>query len=121
MSIANVFWPQCLADLKANERAYLIDVRTEKEWQDEGIVDISDTNRSILLPWIISEPYIQINSNFLNDLIKLIADKNANLYFLCKSGNRSNQAANAAFNTGYLNCFNLAHGFSQDIPRRKKS
>lgn len=121
MSIANVSWPQCLADLKANKNAYLIDVRTEEEWQDTGIVDLNDAKDSILLSWIITTPYIRINSNFLSEISKLVEDKNANLYFLCKSGNRSGQAANASCNAGYSNCFNLIHGFVEDIPRRKRA
>jgi len=34
--------------------------------------------------------------------------------FICRSGVRSNQAAIAAMESGYLNCFNVLEGFEGD-------
>lgn len=119
-SIRNVSWPECFVALKASANAYLIDVRTEEEWLETGIADLSELNKEVnLISWMILKPYNHINNEFLTKLMKITDDKQAELYFLCRSGGRSAQAAEAAMQAGYKNCCNLKDGFVENIARRK--
>jgi rhodanese-related sulfurtransferase len=120
-SIANVSWPECFASLSSNAKAYLIDVRTQEEWKETGIADLGEAKKSQvkLISWMLLKPYTHINSNFLSILMKEIDDKQADLYFVCRSGGRSLKAAEAALQAGYQNCYNLNDGFVDSILRGK--
>ena len=121
LPIANVSWPECFESLKLDVDSYIVDVRTSEEWNDTGVADLSplNNNRVKLITWVFLKPTPSPNSNFLTELSNMINDKKAKLYFMCKSGGRSAQAAAASMRAGYNNCFNVEHGFTADIPWRK--
>lgn len=112
--------------LKNDESSVLIDVRTDAEFLFVGVVNDSQfKNKSILLPWMVY-PSMSENKEFANiiddSLKSLIGDdhKNAKLFFLCKTGKRSNMAAQYAKNIGYNNCYNITNGFEGDCDQNKQ-
>ncbi len=108
-------------DLRENPNSVLIDVRTNIEHKFVGIVNDSNLkNKALLIEWL-TYPNMEENKEFniqieesLNSLFSNEA-KNVNLYFLCKSGSRSNMAAQYIKNLGYKNCFNIINGFEGEL------
>ena len=56
-------------------------------------------------------PSMIVNEFFEKEIVKAGLKKNDHLYFLCRSGKRSLQAARYMLNKGYLYCFNIEDGF----------
>ena len=101
-------------NLKKSAKAFLIDVRTPEEFNFVGIVDASSfDNRIALLPWQLM-PTMNINPDFVNELTKSF-NLDDELYFLCRTGGRSNQAALQAIALGFQNCYNIVNGFEGDL------
>lgn len=101
-------------NLKKSSKAFLIDVRTPEEFNFVGIVDASSfDNRIALLPWQLM-PTMNINPDFVNELTKSF-NLDDELYFLCRTGGRSNQAALQAIALGFQNCYNIVNGFEGDL------
>lgn len=91
--------------LSSDKDSVLIDVRTESEWM-EGFPDISSIDKEVKL--------ITISNNvetFENSLYDEVSNREACLVFICRSGARSDLAANIAKSLGYNNSFNLVGGF----------
>lgn len=104
--------------LKKDKSSILIDVRTNEEFDEIGIVDASSFDeRMILLPWRINPPLMVANPDFSDSLKQSLrgffADKaqDSKLIFICRSGSRSADSALHASSLGYKNCFNLLRGF----------
>lgn len=101
--------------LKSNPNAVLIDVRTRSEWAFVGLPDLSSLGRSPLLVEWLSFPDNRINADFVGQLSHELAaagaDQSTELFFICRSGGRSRQAAQAMAAKGYRNCHNVAEGF----------
>ena len=105
-----------------NRFSILIDVRTEEEWQQVGIVDDTNfQNKAGLISWKIL-PQMTINQKFIIDLKKHIdnltslkaENKNSEdllIFLICRSGGRSNQAAEYLQSIGYKNLYNIVNGF----------
>ncbi|MGG5170629.1 rhodanese-like domain-containing protein [Pseudarthrobacter sp. J1738] len=90
--------------------AVLVDVRTEAEWAHIGIPETKETpNDALFIQWNLAGG-VQ-NPDFLDDL-RAQAPKNddAELIFLCRSGQRSIAAAEAATAAGFRS-FNILEGF----------
>lgn len=99
-------------------RALLIDVRTDAEWKFSGTPDLAAANkRPLLLSWRFY-PDFAPNLNFVSSLIAQITDKDTPVFFLCKTGGRSLEAANALAQQGYSYCFNVTGGFEGDANER---
>lgn len=101
--------------LAADTSSVLIDVRTRAEWMFVGLPDISALNRRA---WTIewqSFPDGRVDPGFAEKLSTLLDEtgvaKNAELFFLCRSGARSRSAAAAVAGVGYTRCRNVADGF----------
>ena len=95
--------------------ARLIDVRTEPEWAFVGYPDLTMLgHKPVLIPWRLYPDYDQ-NLTFVQDLSQIITDKEAYLFFLCKSGSRSRDAAEAMAQNGYQRAYNIAGGFEGDL------
>lgn len=102
------------AQLKANPAAQLVDVRTQPEWSFAGLPDLSGIGRrAITLSWKFY-PTFERNAQFIEQLQALVPDANTPLFFLCKTGGRSTDAAIAATQAGYTACYNIAGGFEGD-------
>lgn len=97
--------------LSKDENAVLVDVRTLAEWKCVGEPDLSPlSKRAIFIEWV-SFPDGAPNVNFLDHLMKEVPEKDASIYFLCRTGVRSVAAAIAATNAGYENSYNILDGF----------
>lgn len=103
------------ARLRENADSVLIDVRTIAEWAWVGLPDLSSIGKQpVLVEWQ-SFPGDRLNAEFVDRvseaLIPIGANKNSELFFICRSGNRSLKAARAMAAAGYTRCLNVADGF----------
>jgi rhodanese-related sulfurtransferase len=96
------------AVIKAIPNARLIDVRTRPEWDYVGHVP-----ESSLLEWN-AYPDGRRNPEFLPELRVKAPDPEAPVFFLCRSGQRSDSAARVAAAAGYSKAFNVLEGFEGD-------
>lgn len=97
--------------LQSND-GVLVDVRTLPEWQFTGLPDIATAlGRLITVSWK-TYPNFMLNPVFADSIA---ADesirKDTPLFFLCRSGGRSLDAAIAMTSLGYQHCFNIIGGF----------
>jgi len=98
---------EALTFLQENSGARLVDVRSKAEWSWVGRIP-----RAVEIEWLVF-PSMQANPDFLEHL-SLKVPKESPVMFICRSGVRSNQAAIAALESGYVNCFNVLEGFEGD-------
>jgi rhodanese-related sulfurtransferase len=97
--------------LTERAEAVLIDVRTRAEWNFVGVPDLAGVGKKpALLEWQIF-PSMQPNPDFVSALAGGVANKDAPLLFLCRSGARSAAAAKAMTAAGYSTCLNVSDGF----------
>lgn len=101
--------------LKADPKSVLIDVRTRSEWAFVGLPDLSSlARRPVLVEWL-SFPDNRLNAVFVEQLSEQLQglgiDHEAELFFICRSGGRSRQAAQAMSAAGFRHCHNVAEGF----------
>ena len=87
--------------------AKLVDVRTRAEWDWVGRVP-----GAVEIEWMLY-PGNEPNAHFLAQFKRQI-DPEALVMFLCRSGARSNAAANLAVSAGYTNAYNILEGFEGD-------
>ena len=110
----------CFRMLSINQNSHLIDVRTKPEWDYVGIPDLSSIKKQALcISWKIY-PEMRVNNNFEKQIIKFNIQKNNNLYFICRSGNRSYDAAKFLISKGFTNCFNVSDGFEGELNQHHK-
>lgn len=97
--------------LTERSEAVLIDVRTRAEWNFVGVPDLAGVGKKpALIEWQMF-PTMQPNPDFVSALAGGVANKDAPLLFLCRSGARSAAAAKAMTAAGYSTCFNVSDGF----------
>ncbi len=97
--------------LKNNKDAVLIDVRTPVEWTFSGEPDLGSIGKETLkLSWKVFPSYA-VNDTFSASVNALALPKNAPLFFLCRTGGRSLDAACAIAAEGYTQCYNVTDGF----------
>ena len=103
------------AQLKADPKAQLVDVRTVAEWNFVGLPDISSLGRQVhCLEWQ-SFPSGARNPGFVIEASQALGDKTAPVLLLCRSGARSRAAAIALTEAGFAQAFNIAGGFEGDM------
>ena len=103
------------ARLQADPKAVLVDVRTRAEWAYVGLPDLASIGRQpVLVEWQ-TFPDGRPNPAFMEQLTRQLEElgsgKDADLFFICRSGARSLAAARAASAAGYRRCHNVAEGF----------
>ncbi len=96
--------------LKANASAVLIDVRTQAEWTFVGVPAVE---RLVRLAWQVY-PTMDVNARFVEEVQNMGLPKDAEIFCICRSGARSASAATALTQAGFINCWNVAHGFEGD-------
>jgi rhodanese-related sulfurtransferase len=93
----------------------LIDVRTRAEWAFVGLPDLTSLGKETVLVEWQGFPNNSRNPAFVSELtVRLQAlgvAKDAELYFICRSGARSQSAAQAMLQAGFTRCYNVAEGF----------
>jgi rhodanese-related sulfurtransferase len=105
--------------LEADQSAQLIDVRTRAEWSFVGIPDLEGIGKSVILIEWQSYPATNVNSAFVRELQSEVdrrgLSKDAPLFFLCRSGARSQAAAMAAAANGFSQAYNVTGGFEGPV------
>ena len=97
--------------IQSDPDAVLIDVRTQPEWAFVGLPDLSAAGKQpLLVQWQVY-PSMQVNPQFKQQIADAGASSDKKLYFICRSGARSRNAAIAMTQAGYAHCFNIAGGF----------
>ncbi len=93
----------------------MIDVRSRAEWTFVGTSDLSSIGKQPVFAAWQDFPAMQVDPDFADSLDRALAEqgvrRDAELYFLCRSGNRSAAAAAVMTAAGYGNCFNVVDGF----------
>ena len=100
---------ETLEALKA-DGAVLVDVRTEQEWKNTGIADVWE----IYANTVVSAPNMELMPEFVNELEKNVAQAKS-VYFICRSGQRSQVACALAQQSGYNDVFNVEGGMNSWI------
>ncbi|MCA8063708.1 rhodanese-like domain-containing protein [Burkholderia sp. AU38729] len=93
--------------------ALLVDVRTAEERKFVGHVP-----ESLHVPWATGTSLTR-NPRFVREL-EAKTGKEAVVLLLCRSGNRSAQAAEAATKGGFTQVFNVLEGFEGDLDERQQ-
>ena len=117
------------SDLSIDDSSYLIDVRTKPEWNFVGYPYIKNMKNDIIFCEWAFYPLMQKNPYFEDEILsKLNLNNCRNLYFICRSGSRS---FNAAFSfQNFINqqqifknpikCINVKFGFEGDLSEDKR-
>ena len=110
-NIKNISSQECFEKLSIEFHSHLIDVRTRPEWSYVCAPDLSSINKKVIfVSWQVY-PEMGTNKFFENQILESNIKKDNNLYFICRSGNRSNNAAEFLSSRGFSNCFNVIDGF----------
>ncbi|HTW68669.1 MAG TPA: rhodanese-like domain-containing protein [Acetobacteraceae bacterium] len=97
--------------LRRDAQAQLVDVRTEPEWAFVGLPDLAAAGKqAVLIPWQVY-PTMAPNEKFVDHLKEAGFTPEHHIYFLCRSGQRSHAAAQAAQAAGFPHAYNVADGF----------
>jgi len=96
--MADLLQAQWAQQLKQDDNAFILDVRTEEEVEDGFIPNAKNIN-------------IFKGQAFIYELEQL--DKTKNYYVYCKAGGRSAQACAVMNQMGFENTYNLMGGFSE--------
>lgn len=101
--------------LASDRRAILVDVRTRAEWSWVGLPALESLGKTpITLEWQ-SFPAMAVNPDFVEVLDAALEKagiaRETPIFFLCRSGVRSRNAAVAMTEAGWSGCWNVAGGF----------
>lgn len=108
--------PEDLFAYIQHHAAIVVDVRTLPEWQFTGVPDLQGTEaRLATVSWKFY-PDFSLNTKFAEQLAAL-PDIGADtpLFFMCRSGGRSLDAALAMTAAGYRYCYNVSGGFEGEV------
>jgi len=83
--------------MEDNPDAFLLDVRTQAEWEQDGHLD-----GAVLIP----HSSLEVRAD------ELPGDKDELIHLYCRSGNRSIDAANTLIDLGYTNIVELKTGIN---------
>ena len=102
---------ECWQLLAKEKNSFLIDCRTNAEWQFVGIPDLESLNKkTVLIEWQ-TYPSMSLNNNFAQEIKDFGIKKEDKLILICRSGGRSRSAAEFLSSLGYESCYNCATGF----------
>jgi rhodanese-related sulfurtransferase len=97
--------------LRTEPQAQLVDVRTDAEWNFVGLPDLASAGKQVVpIQWQVY-PTMQRNAGFADQLKEAGFTPEHHIYFICRSGQRSYDAAEAAQAAGFLHSYNVADGF----------
>ena len=99
--------------LQQNTDAVLVDVRTKVEHAFVG-----HPLGASHIAWK-EAPDWQVNPKFVAEVEKLVPDKNAPVLLLCRSGQRSLDAAKALEEAGFRRLINIVDGFEGPLDQHK--
>jgi len=97
--------------LKNDANAVLVDVRTPPEWTFSGEPNLTSIGKEAFkISWKVFPSYV-LNDRFTQTLKAAGIAADAKIFFLCRTGGRSLDAACAAATEGYAECYNIKDGF----------
>lgn len=104
-----------LEDLKDLKDNYLIDVRTPEEWE---VIGRPDGEALGMKTHFVSYQFQQgdgriLNPNFEKEMDSLNLDKSKKIFFICRSGQRSDKTAEIYEKKGF-DTYNVSDGFYVD-------
>lgn len=112
VSYAGDLTPQQAWDiLRSDADAVLVDVRTRAEWSYVGIPELSEIGKQVVLIEWVGFPDGQRNPHFVSQLRDAGVTDDQQVLFLCRSGQRSVGAAEAATADGIAQAYNISEGF----------
>jgi rhodanese-related sulfurtransferase len=91
--------------------AVLVDVRTAAEWSYVGLPDLRRLGKEVVRIEWQTYPSGAVNATFVEELEAAGVQRQAPVYFLCRSGVRSVAAAEAATAAGWQLSLNVLEGF----------
>jgi rhodanese-related sulfurtransferase len=100
--------------LQSHSNAVLIDVRTKMEH-----LFVGHPPQAIHIPWK-EAPDWQLNSNFIAQVRQVVSNPNTPILLLCRSGQRSLEAATLLEQSGYTTLINIAEGFEGVLDENKQ-
>lgn len=104
--------PQECFEYLSDNAAALVDVRTLPEWQFVGLPNLHGTASKLITICWKQYPDFSQNTRFAEQLTDTDSiTKDTPLFFICRSGGRSLDAAIAMQAQGYKYCFNVSDGF----------
>ena len=113
--IENVSVLEVWARLKSDRQSVMIDCRTRAEWAFVGLPDLSGIGKQLLTVEWQTFPDNRINPQFVVELSAQLdaagVQKDAEVFFICRSGGRSRMAAQVMTEAGYALCRNVTEGF----------
>ena len=112
LSYAGGVLPQLAWELVSAGQAVLVDVRTTEERKFVGHVP-----GSLHVAWA-SGTAMTRNPRFVREL-EAKTGKDATVFLLCRSGKRSDLAADAAAKAGFTRVFNVLEGFEGEIDEQR--
>ena len=112
LSYAGGVPPQLAWELVSAGQAVLVDVRTTEERKFVGHVP-----GSLHVSWA-SGTAMTRNPRFVREL-EAKTGKDATVFLLCRSGKRSDLAADAAAKAGFTRVFNVLEGFEGEIDEKR--
>jgi rhodanese-related sulfurtransferase len=111
--IENLTPQQCWDLLQTNPKTVLVDVRTKMEH-----LFVGHPLGSIHIAWK-EAPDWQLNSRFVDEVSLRVPDRTAPVLLLCRSGQRSLEAAKALEAVGYQHLVNIVDGFEGPLDVNK--
>ena len=110
---------ECFEVLASETESVLVDVRTKAEWNYVGVPDLSEIGKSpIFLEWQIF-PAMSQNTRFAEELSVELDRREVKrvtpIFFLCRSGVRSMNAAILVTSIGFESCYNVIDGFEGPV------
>ncbi|MFK5997956.1 MAG: rhodanese-like domain-containing protein [Rhodobacterales bacterium] len=109
------------AGLKNITDSVLVDVRTKAEWSFVGIPDLAALGKQVILQEWKQYPDMSMNEGFVANLLEQFGGAApSKIYFLCRSGARSMQAAQVVHQVFSAKgqptqCVNVLEGFEGDL------
>ncbi|OMC33696.1 sulfurtransferase [Mycobacterium sp. GA-1841] len=105
--------------LSENSEAVLVDCRTDAEWRFVGVPDLSTLERDVVyVEWNRTDG--SHNDGFVDDLqASGVTPGERPVVFLCRSGNRSIGAAEAATAAGISPAYNILDGFEGNLDENR--
>jgi rhodanese-related sulfurtransferase len=109
--------------LNDNPEAVLVDCRTDAEWRFVGVPDLSSLQRDVVyVEWNRTDG--KHNDDFVDELVEKIGAAGVTpgerpVVFLCRSGNRSIGAAEAATDAGIAPSYNVLDGFEGNLDEHR--
>ncbi len=106
--------------LSEDPDAVLVDVRAQPECVFVGVPDPSGLNKRAVFVPRRSFPNMQPNLEFARQLDAAGVKRDGPVLFICRSPNRSKDAAIAMTASGFRRCRNVADGFEGSFNGRKR-